>query len=705
MGSGKTFTGALFLANFLPPYRHVVIGPRNTNAEWTNTIKKVHVLETFTFVPLEKKTLVELGDPSNCIVIVDEAHLLVDILTNETIPKGQRVNIVKWFNKCKKIMLMTGTPFTSAPRDIAYLINIAAGKQTIPTNNAAFEKKYFKIDKKKAVLSGWLYPTAKPALELTDTLAQNYVVWLSLCFGMAGVLAYILELDSKKSVGQQIVNYPLVFLRNSVPSGWRELTVIKQIFDIFDTYVTKFEDKKWPHGEHLWLQRFSMNPAQTLFTAVHIIIDNADKFIGKDLLFNDVANVHQWKTYDDYKRHSVNQNVSQEYSYIMFKGLHAYAQIYNLINEHVSFPDITDTIMKAISKIAFVLSKISTKKAVITMCIISYIHRTLSEINSFYVLNNDAIAKDIAPYMSIYNPFLDNSDPVMQSHFPIEKQQVKKIKLTKKQMYIMYKVMLNKLSEKNVLEMGLVESVGDLPLYRGDRDPNFYENIGRIVSNLGDAPKFEQIFKMHRKNKRPTLIYSNFPGVLKKFMLAAEKEFRCEILPTDPSDYAKKQQLIKSAVDGTIDFLGLPHFATEGTDVPGMRVFHILEPCLDIVRFKQLRARVIRYQHDIVQRYEVFIYTWVARFPFFTFQPFYKSWSKFGIYQLPHLFKKNLETSSPDQLVLEQLRTANRIFDDVQRHVMELTKNNTHTEPLTCCVYNPNEPCTNQRCQDTYQIP
>ena len=70
------------------------------------------------FVPLVKDNILALvnkpkyKDPSNLIIVVDEAHNLVKILTDHRTDLRLRSAVFSWFAKCKKLLLLSGTPFT-----------------------------------------------------------------------------------------------------------------------------------------------------------------------------------------------------------------------------------------------------------------------------------------------------------------------------------------------------------------------------------------------------------------------------------------------------------------------------------------------------------------------------------------------------------------------------------------------------------------
>lgn len=961
MGTGKTYSGALFMANFSSRYQYLVIGPKSTEGEWTRTTAEVNKVKNLQFLPLEEDILLKFtaqpkfSKPSGFIVIVDEAHRLVNILTKQSIPVAQRQALNKWFDGCKKLLLLTGTPFTTSPVDISYIVNLAAGKLIVPTSFKEFQDKYYVLNKKKAVIAGWVAPfslyaadglkyivglfamTAIIQLVLqnlvqpeTSKMSSNLSNFLkSVIYNAMRNISYFLQSQytgqnkNKNTAGHFINDDQLLLLKalesdktnekaliekaiqDSIIQEEKDLKILKTVKEIQDA---KIEDRKavidyintegipeyWKGNLLIYELRrptdksdfnkkywnvvigYSQNPMttdqiilanktfeldrqykkkdfeiyhmdeelkkQTLllrsttdalrseyygrekninamiednYKKITEIRENYDSEFKKKsdedqtnftkLLFTKATEdekqvvVKELSTTLDQLRKDIDNKINEETKILeeendknkkkvdeliyelnqKLQELEDQAPIHvaikkakadfdskrdklvadaitnktiecapqlqiirtrieqdrsflylneanqsrifqqdNWNNKLITVIDKADmspaqkkglhVLLRFVNKLTQLIENLTYSKLLLFLILLTVMRLFLTklrEMKSFYTLNTNAIAVDILPYISVYNPFLDNSDQAMRSHFPVQVQKIRYTFLRKEQLLLLYKVMLNKLSDADIMELGLVESVDDLKLFRARTDGDFYTQSGRIVSNIGSSQKFDEIFAMHRASKQATLVYSNFPGGLKNFMAAAvTNQFTAKELPSD--DAILKQQLIADALAGTIDFLCLPHYATEGIDVPGMRLFHILEPCTDIISYKQLLARVVRYQHDMKEPYTVNIITWVAKMPKLPtkMRVFLKFWVEFGFHKAPWLFSKDIpHIESPDEMVSIQLREAAKNFDKLQIDVMELTQQSeTVGKELTCCVYNPNQPCEKESCRLVY---
>jgi len=76
----------------------------------------------------------ELKNPSNSLLIVDEAHRARD-------ENSQLLQQLKAMNS-KKRLLLTATPMFNHPSDISALVNLAAGKTMLPEDRNEFNKQY-----------------------------------------------------------------------------------------------------------------------------------------------------------------------------------------------------------------------------------------------------------------------------------------------------------------------------------------------------------------------------------------------------------------------------------------------------------------------------------------------------------------------------------------------------------------------------------
>lgn len=159
-GTGKMITGIFFLKNY-PKYKKTILCPKALITQWQYNSEKLNLDNNY--ISFEDiKEIYEDGDElnklienlKNNIVIIDEAHNLIEILQDKyneidyvildehakkRTAKFMKDNLenqkkfikfIEMFYKCKKILLLTGTPIINDTSDIRWLINIAAGKKS-----------------------------------------------------------------------------------------------------------------------------------------------------------------------------------------------------------------------------------------------------------------------------------------------------------------------------------------------------------------------------------------------------------------------------------------------------------------------------------------------------------------------------------------------------------------------------------------------
>ena len=137
MGGGKTFTALMFMQNYRRS-RHVIICP--------SFLKDLYGRESLKLLgkPLRDTTVVLDYDElhkclrvgsieflRNAVLIMDEAHYLLEMFTNLPATTFQQYYEVL-MSLPKKSLIMTGTPVYNAVTDLRILINIAAGKEVVP---------------------------------------------------------------------------------------------------------------------------------------------------------------------------------------------------------------------------------------------------------------------------------------------------------------------------------------------------------------------------------------------------------------------------------------------------------------------------------------------------------------------------------------------------------------------------------------------
>jgi len=156
MGSGKTFIGLGF-ANKFKHKQIIIIVPNSIKFVWETEIKN----NNFEFEDLiilgydDIFDLLEFKNIGNSVIIIDEAHNLINIIKDSK-NSLQSPILVKRLQSSHKIMCLTGTPMYNQEHDLAYLINIVAGKNIMSYSDFRWKRKFYKIKRAKSFFVGWL---------------------------------------------------------------------------------------------------------------------------------------------------------------------------------------------------------------------------------------------------------------------------------------------------------------------------------------------------------------------------------------------------------------------------------------------------------------------------------------------------------------------------------------------------------------------
>ena len=168
MGSGKSVIGAGLVVNMKMPW--VLLAPKSLHNQWQEDyvnhfqmMKPSHKIELCS--DNATSLLNVLANPAyadtfaESLIIVDEAHNLSRCLETLTPEKRKLAYTSLW--RFKRRILMTGTPVYWSLRDLCVLTNVAHGRQTFPIDTVEFDKQYYKVDRFRSVVEGWIAPIGK----------------------------------------------------------------------------------------------------------------------------------------------------------------------------------------------------------------------------------------------------------------------------------------------------------------------------------------------------------------------------------------------------------------------------------------------------------------------------------------------------------------------------------------------------------------
>ena len=139
-------------------------------------------------------------------LMMDECHNIADWMNNH-IDVAKRGMYMKKLMAFGRRVLLTGTPMYWSPRDLAFQVNIAAGKSVMPVDAVAFEREYFRTDRFKAIAFGWVKPFHE-SLQWLIGMAQGYIMRTQgYAFQLGLVSTYIALKDGDTSSRAKWLNW------------------------------------------------------------------------------------------------------------------------------------------------------------------------------------------------------------------------------------------------------------------------------------------------------------------------------------------------------------------------------------------------------------------------------------------------------------------------------------------------------------------
>ena len=157
LGTGKTFLSLNYTEKF-PQKEVIVILPRHLKSNWKIHINRYQVkkLSRYRFVSLKEAPIILANyDFKKSIVIIDEAHKLVDLVQSSAKENAPYSQLYLSLRKAYKILALTGTPIFSELTDIAYLANLVSGKDLLTIEVPKFNHQYTRIKPFTSLFRGY----------------------------------------------------------------------------------------------------------------------------------------------------------------------------------------------------------------------------------------------------------------------------------------------------------------------------------------------------------------------------------------------------------------------------------------------------------------------------------------------------------------------------------------------------------------------
>lgn len=158
MGTGKTFLGIGFAENY-QQHPVLIIAPKFLESQWMSELDRYGVKNRarYTFVSYDAvSSFLQNLDVSNHFVLVDEVHNLAKRLRSTD--SNENARITSAYLKLRsafKVVGLTGTPVYGDESDLAFIINLIAGDDVMPTNQEAFRLAYTQIIPSRRFFRGY----------------------------------------------------------------------------------------------------------------------------------------------------------------------------------------------------------------------------------------------------------------------------------------------------------------------------------------------------------------------------------------------------------------------------------------------------------------------------------------------------------------------------------------------------------------------
>ena len=278
MGTGKSITALCFLMQYHKTdtsKRLTIVHPTGLRQVWDGETKALGVssllkqIDFFSHDAYIDYCLNRKGvDQSNRVVVFDEAHILVNNLTEQRVDKTKR--ILDALKSIHRILCLTGTPVYKDEYDLAWLVNICSGKGVVPVFRKEFDRrfkvlnprKYGIVARLKAYLrigKGWVDD------QITDVLKplSSYHVFRPL-YQVTKIMFYwnlvfdpkqiaqdnkdMINVFTKKRIMNTVLAYLLVYATNQVvkhmiKTGSQSEYVldVKKFMNVAGSYISIFE--------------------------------------------------------------------------------------------------------------------------------------------------------------------------------------------------------------------------------------------------------------------------------------------------------------------------------------------------------------------------------------------------------------------------------------------------------------------------------
>lgn len=569
-GTGKTVTSIGIIKNLGKPY--IILCPEQVVNQWNiRYVKKYkkylpECVEIITYKNYEK---ISKYDVSKYNLIVDEGQNLIKIMREGDIQVSQ--NLLSTLNSFDKKIILSATPILNNHSDIGYFIYIITGNgKMVPTDPFSFEKKFYKINKGHSIIMGWFLP-------IVIDIRKIFVKLTSFSIGIVAVKNSVDSIKNLASKSKNLEDAGRKIKKLLVPTATGYKTIFKPILGFFYSNGVKIsksnKSKSYSEKELKIIQPedytdTNLGSPLSLCAPNESVYDDLEKAGG---LFGGMASV-LWVT-----------------SFVI-------KSIYNVL------PMPWEKKFKSFDPKKFIDSG-ATK----------YI--------TYYNVDTDEKENE--------EEIKDKNKKEGRRNFPKVKKSNIDVSYESNQMDRFIRFAYNQLEIGDYVQLGIMRNSNSIVTFDPQKTENFL-NFGRLLGNYcpvlekgelkviypGDlivydkskmcykfvknsyeiitSPKFETIILDITRNKKRHAIYSNFT-ISSSLLSAILTQKKIENYYIHNQENEKNYNSIMKKFYGKKDsVLVLDTDYYEGISLDNVDNLHILEPCLDNYKQKQLEGRNVR---------------------------------------------------------------------------------------------------------------
>lgn len=205
LGAGKTITALSYAKT--QQFDTVILVPKVLKAHWIAESAKVGIdirkIQILSYNDHDELDIIKSLDFSDKMVIIDEIQKLVEQLRST--PDTRYLDAYWNLFNVQKTLLLTGTPVFTDAADIAYIGNLAAGKEIFPFHPDEFKNQFMAIDTSASFFRGYLTES-----KLMSTTLPLFGVFLGASFIVVNPwILPVMAIAGTSSLNLVNENYPI----------------------------------------------------------------------------------------------------------------------------------------------------------------------------------------------------------------------------------------------------------------------------------------------------------------------------------------------------------------------------------------------------------------------------------------------------------------------------------------------------------------